>query len=84
MKITKKLLFKSYYIFGVGGSIILGLLLLYSHTLHYHFSFQYIPGFFAIYGFMYCSILIVGAKLLGLWLERRSDYYEKRRRRQVK
>jgi len=81
MKITKNVLLRLYYIFFLGGSVVIGLLLLYSDMLHYHFSFQYLPGFFAIYGFIYCAILILGAKLLGLWLERREDYYEKRRRR---
>lgn len=84
MKITMKVLMKLYYIFCLGGSVVIGLLLLHFDMLHYHFSFQYVPGFFAIYGFLYCTILILGAKLLGLWVERREDYYEKRRRRQVK
>ncbi|MEW6416767.1 MAG: hypothetical protein AB1480_01440 [Nitrospirota bacterium] len=81
MKKTKNVLLRLYYIFFLGGSVVIGLFLLYSDMLHYHFSFQYIPGFFAIYGFIYCAILILGAKLLGLLLERREDYYEKRRRR---
>ena len=80
MKVTKELLMKLYYIFGVGGSLVIGFLLLYFDKLHYHFAFQYIPGFFAICGFVFCSILILGAKLLGLWLVKPVDYYEKRRR----
>lgn len=81
MKITKQLLMKLFYIFGVGGSIVVGLVLLYLDKLHYHFSFQYIPGFFAVCGFVFCSILILGAKLLGIWLVRPVDYYENRRRK---
>ncbi len=81
MKITKKFLLKFFYIFVVGGSIVIGLFLQYTDKLHYHFSFQYIPGFFAICGFVFCSILILGAKLIGIWLVRPVDYYEKRRRK---
>ena len=81
MKITKSNLLKFYYFFIVGGSIIIGFLLLYFDKLNYHFAFQYIPGFFAICGFVFCSILILGAKLLGIWLVRPVDYYEKRRRK---
>jgi hypothetical protein len=70
-----------YYILGVGGSLVAGFLLLYFGKLHYHFAFQYIPGFFAICGFAFCAVLILGAKLIGIWLVRPVDYYEKRRRR---
>ncbi len=81
MTITKKFLLKVFYIFFVGGSLVLGSLLLYFDKLHYHVSFQYIPGFFAICGFVFCAILILGAKLLGIWLVKPVDYYEKRRRK---
>ncbi len=81
MKITVKLLLKFFYIFIVGGSLVIGFLLLYFDKLHYHFAFQYIPGFFAICGFVFCSILILGAKLIGIWLVKPVDYYVKRRRK---
>ena len=81
MKITKDSLLKFFYIFIVGGSLIIGFLLQYFHKLHYHFAFQYIPGFFAICGFVFCAILILGAKLLGIWLVRPVDYYVKRKRK---
>ena len=81
MKITIKFLLKFYFIFIVGGSLVIEFFLLYFDKLHYHFSFQYIPGFFAICGFVFCSILILGAKLLGIWLVKPVDYYEKRRRK---
>ena len=81
MKITAKFLLKFFYIFIVGGSLVIGFLLLYFDKLHYHFAFQYIPGFFAICGFVFCSILILGAKLIGIWLVRPVDYYVKRRRK---
>jgi len=80
MKPSKRLLLKLYYIFGVGGTLVTGFFLLYFEKLHYHFSFQYIPGFFAICGFLFCCILIIGAKLLGIWLVRPVDYYKKRKR----
>ena len=81
MKNTKNFLLKFYYFFIVGGSLVIGFVLLYFDKLHYHFSFQYIPGFFAICGFVFCSILILGAKLLGIWLVKPVDYYERRRRK---
>lgn len=81
MRITKDSLLKFFYIFVVGGSLIIGFLLHYLDLLHYHFAFQYIPGFFAICGFVFCAILILGAKLLGIWLVRPVDYYAKRRRK---
>jgi hypothetical protein len=33
-------------------------------------------GFSAWYGFAACAVLILAARLLGLFLKRRSDYYD--------
>lgn len=78
MKITKKVLLKLYYIFCLGGSFVLGLLLLYFDVLHYHFWFQWIPAFFVFFGFIGCAILILVAKAMGYWLEKREGHYERR------
>lgn len=78
MKITTKVLLRLYYIFCLGGSVVIGLLLLHFDVLHYHFSFQWIPAFFALYGFIGCSILILVAKAMGYFLEKREGHYEKR------
>jgi hypothetical protein len=81
MRITWKLLFKLYYVICMAGSVVIGLGLLYIHTLHYHFGFQWTPAFFAFFGFIGCSLLILIAKGMGHWLSQSEDYYEKRRRR---
>jgi len=45
--------------------------------LHAYFSIVKFVGFYAVYGFMSCVILIVIARLLGLLLKRKEDYYDK-------
>lgn len=34
-----------------------------------------IPGFFSLFGFFSCLILILVGKLLGSWLQRPENYY---------
>ncbi|MGW8182555.1 MAG: hypothetical protein ACWGMT_01220 [Burkholderiales bacterium] len=41
-----------------------------------HFAVEAIYGFNAWFGFLACAVLIVGAKLLGVWLKRPDTYYE--------
>lgn len=43
--------------------------------LHPHFEIEALPGFNAIYGFTICLLMIVAAKLLGMLIKRRDDYY---------
>lgn len=44
---------------------------------HPHFSFEQVPGFFAIFGLL-CSIgLVLGAAWLRTWIMRDEDYYER-------
>lgn len=43
--------------------------------LHPHFAVEAWPGFNAIYGFVTCLLMIVGAKALGLFLKRGDAYY---------
>jgi hypothetical protein len=33
-------------------------------------------GFFAWYGFVTCAAMVVGAKVLGIFLKRPDDYYD--------
>lgn len=35
-------------------------------------------GFGAVYGFLSCLLMVLFAKLLGLWLKRPRDYYRER------
>lgn len=37
----------------------------------------HVPGFFSLFGFFVCLILIVFAKGLGNWLQRPDDYYDR-------
>ncbi len=62
-------------------SIILDLILLYLHIFHYHFSFQYIPEFFALFGLFGCMLLILIAKGLGYFIVTDENYYDRRSRR---
>ena len=43
-----------------------------------HFGIDGTAGFHAWYGFASCAVMIAVAKLLGLLLKRRDDYYEER------
>jgi hypothetical protein len=69
------------YFIGLGISLILDLLWLRFDVLHYHFSFQYFPEFFAIFGVFGCMLLILIAKGMGYFIVRDEDYYEKQSRR---
>ena len=40
------------------------------------FWFTHIWGFFALLGFLGCLALILVAKWLGHWLQRKEDYYD--------
>ena len=43
-----------------------------------HYWWEAVPGFFAAFGFAGCWLIIFGAKALGgLWVSRKTDYYEK-------
>lgn len=40
-----------------------------------HFAIETSFGFHAWYGFAACTVMILGARLLGFLLKRRDDYY---------
>jgi len=51
--------------------------------MHHHASFKdqgvsldTTFGFYAWYGFLTCAAMVVGAKLLGIFLKRKDDYYD--------
>ena len=58
-------------------SIILDFVWLYTDVFHYHFSFQYLPQFFALFGLIGCMLLILIAKGMGIFIVVDEDYYEK-------
>lgn len=45
------------------------------HTTH---SWEEFPGFYALYGFIACVLLVVVAKEIRKVLMRKEDYYDKR------
>ena len=63
----EKQLWRIYYVCLV-VSLVIDFYWLYTHVLHYHFAFQYIPQFFAILGFAGCMLLIVIAKAMGFFI----------------
>lgn len=45
---------------------------------HGEFPWSGIPGFFAIFGFLGCLVIIAAAKIIGhYWLQRKEDYYNR-------
>ena len=61
----------------VGGGVVLGFTVLAEYLVdrHPHFTFDQLPGFNAIFGFLACVALILVAKLIGLALKRADSYY---------
>lgn len=47
------------------------------YPVHGHFELDGSFGFNAWYGFLACAVLILIAKLLGLFLKRDDDYYDR-------
>ncbi|HAD88429.1 MAG TPA: hypothetical protein DCG48_13795 [Rhodospirillaceae bacterium] len=46
---------------------------------HSHFGAEDVFGFYALYGFVMCVVLVVGAKLMRVFLMRDEDYYDRDR-----
>ena len=42
-----------------------------------HFGIQKVPGFFGIYGFVGCVLLVIIAKAMRVFLMRPEDYYDR-------
>lgn len=59
--------------------IVLALLVLPDLFIHKHalfYSYETWPGFYALFGFVSCVVIIVVSKLLGFVLKRKEDYYD--------
>ena len=74
-KYPRKLFWRLYYVCLV-ASLILDFIWLYGHVFHYHFAFQYVPQFFALFGLFGCMLLILIAKGLGIFIVADEDYYQ--------
>ena len=47
------------------------------HGEESHFSFENLPAWGSLYGFLSCAAIIIVSKIIGkLWLMRREDYYD--------
>ncbi len=75
----KKLFWRLYFVCLV-LSLILDFFWLYLHVFHYHFTFQYLPQFFAIFGLFGCMLLILIAKAMGFFIVVDEDYYQEKSR----
>lgn len=63
----------------IGFYVVLVLLVLPDFFLHKHTYFSAVeawPGFFALFGFISCVVIILVSKLLGYLLKRKEDYYD--------
>jgi len=47
----------------------------FTYTAHPHFAIEETTGFYAIYGFVMFTLLILSVRLLRLLVGRREDYY---------
>lgn len=62
-----------------GGWVLLGILVLAEFTYHPHAYFV-LDGWFAfhaVFGLLSCIAMVLFAKLLGVYLKRREDYYDR-------
>ena len=64
----------------IGFYIVLALTVVPDFFLHKHALFSPVenwPGFYALFGFISCVVIILVSKLLGFWLKRPEDYYDR-------
>lgn len=64
----------------IGFYIVLVLLVLPDFFMHKHSLFSPVeawPGFYAVFGFVSCVVIILVSKLLGFVLKRKEDYYDR-------
>jgi hypothetical protein len=64
----------------IGFYVVLILLVLPDLFIHKHTLFSSVegwPGFYALFGFIACVAIILISKLLGYWLKRPEDYYDR-------
>ena len=63
----------------IGFYIVLALLVLPDFFLHKHTLFSSVegwPGFYALFGFISCVVIILVSKLLSYILKQKEDYYD--------
>jgi len=60
---------------GLAVACVLIFLASFTFEAHGHFEVEHIPGFYAVYGFVMFTGLILAAKLLRVFIKRPEDYY---------
>ena len=78
LRIYPKRLLWRLYIIGLVLSLGFDFYWLYRQAFHYHFAFQQIPQFFALFGVFGCMLLILIAKAMGIFIVVDEDYYQKK------
>jgi sterol desaturase/sphingolipid hydroxylase (fatty acid hydroxylase superfamily) len=63
--------------FGFGAVLVLLVLLDFFGTHQAKFTLDGWFGFYAVFGFLACIVLVFGSKALGLLLKRPDDYYDR-------
>jgi hypothetical protein len=61
------------------GTLVAEGVLQWSHLRHGHFGKHSVDawwGFYAVLGFVGCALMILVAKVLGIWLKRTENYYQ--------
>lgn len=65
---------KNLLFIAIGITMLLGFFFTPEHP---HFFWEKIPVFDAVFGFIGCSLIILGSKALGhSWLQKDEDYYD--------
>jgi hypothetical protein len=70
----------TWMVYGLAGLCALALLADFFYAKHPHFAVERLPGFYAVYGFVVSTALVLTAKQLRRLLRRDEDYYEQRDR----
>jgi membrane protease YdiL (CAAX protease family) len=62
----------------VGAIVILLLTVLAEVVIakHPHFTVEALFGFYALFGFISCVVMVIFAKILGFLIKRKDDYYD--------
>ncbi|MDA0655363.1 MAG: hypothetical protein O2912_02995 [Proteobacteria bacterium] len=73
--LTRPETIRKFWIYGV---LLLGALAIGGHFVpsHPHFAIENSFAFYAWYGFGTCVLMVLFAKVLGIFLKRRDDYYD--------
>lgn len=63
-------------LFAISALLLLAEFVYFFADRHAHFEFDSRPGFYAVYGFMSCVVVVYAARLLRPLVMRDEDYYD--------